>query len=39
MDALDLAAVSYQIVLTKADKIKLGDRQDPRRGAPLHPAL
>ena len=26
MDALDLAAVSYQIVLTKADKIKVARR-------------
>ena len=27
MDALDLAAVSYQIVLTKADKLKKGEAE------------
>ncbi|RZJ78706.1 MAG: YihA family ribosome biogenesis GTP-binding protein, partial [Brevundimonas sp.] len=27
LDALDLAAVSYQIVLTKADKLKKGEAE------------
>ena len=35
LDALDLAAVSYQIVLTKADKLKTRRGRNDGRGAPL----
>ncbi|MDB5420138.1 MAG: YihA family ribosome biosis GTP-binding protein, partial [Brevundimonas sp.] len=28
LDALDLAAVSYQIILTKADKLKKGEAEE-----------
>ena len=41
MDAFDVAAVSYQIVLTKADKLKpaeVGGAAGPRRGGHRAPA-